>query len=45
MPASKNRRLAGQPEALERFAKFCRRVDANGVSGRMTYASPLCTEN
>jgi hypothetical protein len=45
MPAGKNRRLAGQPQALQRAAKSCRRVDANGVSGRMTYASPLCTEN
>ena len=28
MPAGKNRRLTGQSEALERGAKFCRRVDA-----------------
>jgi hypothetical protein len=28
MPAGKNRRLAGQPEAFERFAKFCRRIGA-----------------
>jgi hypothetical protein len=28
MPAGKNRRLTGQPEALERGAEFCRRTGA-----------------
>jgi hypothetical protein len=37
MPAGKNRRLAGQPEALERGAKFFAAAwTQNGVSGRMT---------
>jgi hypothetical protein len=45
MPAGKNRRLTGQPEALERAAKFSAAWTQNGVSARMTYASPLCSEN